>query len=61
VLPTWTLPICSVGAAVLPLTTPAPETPWLASPAARRRLPAPVVTTLARRLNALPAPKLALS
>jgi hypothetical protein len=61
VLPTWTLPIVSVGAAALPFTTPAPEMPWLASPAAMRRLPAPEVITLARRLKALPLPKFALS
>jgi len=36
VLPTWTLPIVSVGVAVLPFSTPAPVMPWFASPAVSR-------------------------
>ena len=41
--PTWTLPRVRVGVVPLPLAMPAPVRPWLASPAAMIRLPAPVM------------------
>ena len=56
----WTLPI-SVGGRGVAVDDARAGEPLVASPPAMRRLPAPLVATLARRLNALPLPKLALS
>jgi hypothetical protein len=66
VVPTWTLPIVSVGVAVLPfvrldpLGKFTPERTWACAGAVPAARIWPVPVTLARALKVLPVPKLAL-